>query len=237
MFEISKAIDRQALHETYIEADRHCVRIENALDVHGADLLHNCLVNDKRWGLRFCDGSRILGVPPETYRECSGKEKQEIADKAYSAAQSGFAFCREEIWGPWIDASRQEEAGSILGKLLQFINGDSFSEFLCDVVGCTSVRLVRISAERYAPGHFFGFAFGAPVGAGIGFAIDLTPAWQLEWGGLLEILNLTGGIEPAYEPRFNAISIYSLSKPRGVSFVQRFAGSARYSITGQIHVY
>jgi hypothetical protein len=102
------------------------------------------------------------------------------------------------------------------------------------VLGVTSVELLRVTVERYKPGHFFGFTAGSPPEAQFGFCFDLTPSWVSEWGGLLEICSFSGGLECTYLPRFNCMAFYGLWKSRGISCVAPFAREARYAIVGQL---
>lgn len=204
------------------------------LNGESARALYRWLRDEASWGLKVCEGSRILGIAPEAYQLCTPKQLRECAQIAYSAAERGFGFVREEVWDPLLCADGPTDESGVLDELVRFVRSEDFGRFICRVTQCTSVELVRVSIERYACGHFFAHTSGPPPDAEIGFSLELTPAWTGDWGGLLEFVDFFGTIERAYVPRFNSITVYSLLKPRAVSLVAPSATAARYSVVGQM---
>jgi SM-20-related protein len=238
-FRIRATVDIESTRTVFGEDGR--VSVPHFVNGESARALYRELCECDSWGLRICDGERMAGLPPKAYADASTKERTAYMAKAYTAAQSGFAFMREELW-PVTDGAPDlvtkyvgaTGTGQALAGYLHFVRAAEFSNFVREVFGVRSVTLVRLTVECYKSGHFFGFTKGAPPDAEFGFCFDLTPSWISEWGGLLEFCTFSGGLAQTYMPRFNCITLYRLSKSRGISFVTPFARRARYSIVGQL---
>lgn len=201
-----------------------------------AQTLYGWLSRESSWGLTLSDGERILGLAPDEYRSCTAIELRECTSVAYSAAQKGFSFIREELWVSMAHVAETTLRPNPLQRIFALIQSASFAQYAAEVVGARSLKVVRVTIERYTGGHFFGFTTGAPADATVGFSIDLTDTWRAEWGGLLEFCNFVGCIDYGYLPEFNTLTLYDLSKSRAISLVTPLARRDRYAIVGQMNV-
>jgi SM-20-related protein len=240
-FRIRGTIDAASTRSAFEANTGAFIGIPHFVNGEAARALYRELRACDAWGLRICDGERMMGLSPEAYGRASAKERAAFTARAYAAAQSGFAFMREELWpaneravGPLTRYVGETAEAHTLTTFLSFLRGAVFSTFVSAVFGVRSVMLLRLTVECYRPGHFFAFTKGAPPDARFGFCFDLTPTWISEWGGLLEFCNSCGGLAQTYVPRFNWITLYALSEPRGISLVAPFARGARYSVVGQL---
>jgi hypothetical protein len=196
---------------------------------------HVELVNSDSWGLAFCSGDRLLGIAPNEYRDVAGQERRFIAEACYRAATDGFAFLREELWQDQTTKATHKQCGRI-DDMAQYFRGQEFLNLCAAAIGVEGVQIVELSFVRYGTGDFCAFTIGPPMRAEIGFTYDLTPAWELEWGGLLEFMSFTGGIEKAYAPRLDSLCIYSLHTHHEISCVAPFARARRYAICGKLDI-
>jgi SM-20-related protein len=208
--------------------------IRNVLNGESARALYRWLRDDASWGLKLCNGERVLGVPPSEYSRCTSSDLRGFADIAYTAARLGFAFMREEIWCSSATMQGYPEGGHVVAPLLDLLNSDELQKLIVAVTGYVSTRLLKVAIERHKPGHFCTFNNGSSPSARLGVRLDLTPAWQVDWGGLCEFTNFFGAVDAAYRPEFNSLTIYSLSRPQGISFVAPFARAARYTVVCQL---
>jgi hypothetical protein len=240
-FRIRATIDSASARAKFSAGETAHVRCSHFVNGEAARALYRELRDNECWGLKVCDGQRVMGVRPESYRTCTAKERSAHLALAYTAAQSGFAYIREELWPlsyGWSDAARLHGSATGIGPALtsfaKFAGGPEFAHFLAEVLGVESTVLLRLAAERYRPGQFFGFTKGAPPDAKFGVCWDLTPSWIAEWGGLLEFCDFGGAHVQTYVPRFNSITLYGLWKSRGISCVAPFSRRVRYCLVGYL---
>jgi hypothetical protein len=174
------------------------------------------------WGLTFCAGERVMGLPPEEYRLCNSSDVREMANIAYDTAKNGFSFLREELWLPPLETSSEFENPCVLSSYMRLVRSKEFSALLHSATGISNLELTRFSVQRYRRGHFLAFSARPPVDAQIGICLCLTNNWAADWGGVHQFRDIFGSIELGITPAFNALTIYSLSKPNAVSFVGPF---------------
>jgi Rps23 Pro-64 3,4-dihydroxylase Tpa1-like proline 4-hydroxylase len=238
-FKMSRSLENSRIRAEFAAANRGYVYIQDVVPNELAAGMFRGLSAARDWGLKLCMGDNVQGLPPSAYRRSSARERSELAEGCYRRARSGFAFLREEMWHEreHMDKSSlpsQLEVGDI-DSIRRFLEGREFLDFCGQVVGAPRLELGDVSYVRYGPGDFYGFTLGAPPQAEIGFMLDLTPAWELEWGGLLEFMNAWGGIERAYAPRYNALCLHSLHRHYSISCVAPFARQQRYTVCGKLH--
>jgi hypothetical protein len=220
--------------KAFVADQRYHVGISQFLRSVEARRLHRWLRDSDLWGLSFSDGDRIFGLAPSQYCECSSADRASLYAAAYAAAETGFAFVREQLWDVPTDEDAISRCPTPLRFILQLLRSERFSRYLCDITGSEYLRLVRLCLERHTRGHFTAFTKGAPADAQFGFSLDLTSFWETQWGGLLEVSGFFGEVERGYVPRFNSLIVYSLQRSRAVSFVSALAERDRYTLVGQM---
>jgi SM-20-related protein len=194
--------------------------------------MHQTLETSPCWGLRCCIDNKLLGMPPEIYRTIGAAERQDIAQACYKQGSEGFAFLREEVWRETATAAGEVNCFNGIEAIFR---STEFLDLCGLIANVDRVELAEISYVRYRPGDFYAFTVGPPSNAELGFLFDLTPSWEVEWGGLLEIANYAGGVDRAYASRFNSLVLYSLYRLHGISTVAPFARSRRQAICGKLH--
>jgi SM-20-related protein len=102
------------------------------------------------------------------------------------------------------------------------------------ITGRPEIRRADAQATRYLAGHFLRRHndLHEEDGRVCAYVINLTRAWQADWGGLLQILDERGDVVRTLMPRFNTLSLFRVPTEHCVSPVAEFATGARYAITG-----
>jgi SM-20-related protein len=226
----------ELLRTEYRNANEGFVYIPEVLDDTFAEALHRQLLSSPSWGLRLCMGDNIQGLAPSDWQCTSPSERSELAQGCYRRAATGFAFLRQEIWPQSNTEIAMAESDKPLAHLDRLLRSHEFLAFCASVVGVSSLEITESAFVRYGPGDFYAFTVGPPSKAEFGFFLDLTRAWNPEWGGLTEFLDLVGDVERAYIPSFNGLCLYSLRRHSCISHVAAFARAMRYSICGKLRI-
>jgi Rps23 Pro-64 3,4-dihydroxylase Tpa1-like proline 4-hydroxylase len=102
------------------------------------------------------------------------------------------------------------------------------------VTGDERIAYVDAQATRYRPGHFLTEHTDDVAGKQrlYAYVLNLTPAWRIDWGGLLLFHAPDGHVAEAYCPRFNALNVFAVPQAHSVSVVAPFAPAHRLSVTG-----
>lgn len=118
-----------------------------------------------------------------------------------------------------------------------FLNGPAFLDFARSVTGDDRIQQCDAIATRYLPEHFLTPHNDANFGENrlYAYVLNLSPAWRMEWGGLLAFLDEDGHVAEAYTPAFNALNIFRVPQQHAVTMVNRLAQAPRLSLTGWLH--
>jgi Rps23 Pro-64 3,4-dihydroxylase Tpa1-like proline 4-hydroxylase len=102
------------------------------------------------------------------------------------------------------------------------------------LTGDARIRRVNAQATRYRPGQFLRYHTDVDSSEGrlYAYVLNLTPAWNADWGGLLQFIDDGGNVIDAFLPRFNTLSLFAVPAGHAVSMVAPWAGQDRLAITG-----
>lgn len=116
----------------------------------------------------------------------------------------------------------------------RYLNSSSGLTWLRGVTGDERIAYVDAQATRYRAGHFLAAHTDAAEGKHrlYAYVLNLTPAWNTDWGGLLQFHSNDAHIAEAYAPRWNALNLFRVPQPHAVSYVPPFVEANRLSITG-----
>lgn len=62
--------------------------------------------------------------------------------------------------------------------------------------------------------------------------LNLSCAWNADWGGLLQFIDDDGRVLDSFLPRWNTLSLFAVPAGHAVSRVAPWAGQERLAITG-----
>ena len=66
------------------------------------------------------------------------------------------------------------------------------------------------------------------------YVLNLTPAWQADWGGTLIFVGDDGHVDQGYSPAFNALNLFRVPTRHAVTQVAGYAAANRLAITGWV---
>jgi SM-20-related protein len=226
----------QALNTTDLAAEfqrNQRLQVTAFLRPEFAERLHLCLQNEVPWGLAYRDSSASVLVPAEKLAKLTESEWAGLTKTIYGRAASEFQFAYNSYM--MITAYKERRDPHLaLHQVVEFVNSPPFLDFIKQVTGAADVVKADAQATRYIPGHFLKKHndFMGPQNRRIAYVINLTKAWQADWGGLLEFLDDSGKVTDVFLPVFNSISLFTVPAWHQVSYVAPFAQGARYAITG-----
>ena len=235
-FDLEGTLDAEELSKEFAANGR--VLVPRILPSDCAMALSEMLAAECEWGLSLeagCAGRRFLHA--SVRRGLSQLQLREIFDAAYSDGGRHFSHLYENIsLANYHD--KRSRPGVLYTRFLEFVNSDTFLQFARTVSGIDALRVATAVACRYWRGHFYAAHVDQNGGQGhrASFVFNLTPAWEPQWGGLLQFRGKKGDVEEAYLPRFNSLSLFLASQPHSVSLVSAWAPHPRLSIAGALSV-
>jgi SM-20-related protein len=233
-FDLDGSLDPQELNAEFSRKGR--IQILRVLRADSALLLSELLAAERHWGLSLAAGSigrRFMQVGSR--QRLSPLQVREIFEAAYSDAGRSTSHLYETLsLATYHEPSAR--AAVLYDQLLQFIVSPCFLEFVRTVSGLREIRSATAVACRYSHGHFYASHADAVGGTGhcASFVLNLSHAWQPQWGGLLQFKDSRGDVEDAYVPRFNSLSLFTASQLHAVSIVSPYAPYPRHSIAGAL---
>lgn len=229
---LNPALDRASLASRYKAKQR--IQIRDVLTEQAASDLLLVLAQGTEWSLvyREADGhvevmsrAEMMQLPPE--------DRARRIDGIYKRARSEFSF----IYQANLMAERyaaKRDPDHPLHRVFEFLNGPDFMGLIKDITGINSIVKADAQATLYAPGHFLN-THDDKIGGHkrrIAYILSMTPDWDPDWGGILQFYDSERGIEDAFVPRFNALSLFTVPQSHAVSYVAPYAEARRLAITG-----
>lgn len=177
-------------------------------------------------------GSGHVDLPGAWLASLQPEQKQALGQAIQSAATDGFQYLYDNH--PVFDLVQAGQAAPIWTDLLAFLNGEAFLDLMRDLTGERRIALADAQLTRYRAGHFLTEHDDHAEGKNRYFAyvLNLTPAWRIDWGGLLAFHGADGNVTEAFTPRFNALNLLRVPTPHSVTQVALSAGADRISVTG-----
>jgi Rps23 Pro-64 3,4-dihydroxylase Tpa1-like proline 4-hydroxylase len=233
---INQSLDFSRHHETLRREGR--VQIQHFLQHEVATALRDCLAQEVPWTLALQDGAGARTISFADYARLDAADRAALY---LSAAQvpadtelpRGFRFAYDSYM--MVSAYNEgRDPGLLLHRVLEFMNSPEYVGALRALTGDPRIRRVNAQATRYRPGQFLRQHTDAHSGEGrlYAYVINLTPAWQADWGGLLQFIGDDGGVADSWLPRWNSLSLFAVPAPHAVSLVAPWAHGDRLAITG-----
>jgi SM-20-related protein len=230
-FEVNPRLDVDSLAKAYASERR--VQIRDFLEPSCAELLFAHLKAETRWKLIFNQGDKLFEIARTDHGAIDDERKRQLDLAVYKGARAGFQYRFENIRVP-DSAEDRSASGSLLDAFGAFLSSDAVLSLLKRIIGDERINHADAQATAYAPGHFLTTHDDEVAGKSrrAAYVLNLTPAWSVDWGGLLLFTSADGLVERAIAPTFNALNLFSVPQPHCVSMVAPFAPNRRYSITG-----
>jgi Rps23 Pro-64 3,4-dihydroxylase Tpa1-like proline 4-hydroxylase len=177
-------------------------------------------------------GSGHVDLPATWLASLSPDQKQGLGQAVQVSAQTDFQYLYDNH--PIYDLVEAGQAAPVWSDLLAFLNGEAFLGLMQDVTGEPRIALADAQLTRFRAGHFLTEHDDHADGKNRYFAyvLNLTPAWRIEWGGLLAFHDADGNVSEAFTPRFNTLNLLKVPTPHSVTQVALSAAADRISVTG-----
>jgi Rps23 Pro-64 3,4-dihydroxylase Tpa1-like proline 4-hydroxylase len=223
--ELNPSLDAAAFARAFAQDGR--LHIPVILTPRSAERVHRCLAQETPWTLIVNKNGTRQDLPAITTQE-----RIAHAQAAWEYGRENFAYVYDNH-----RLSHKGEAypraDHYLARIVEFLNGRPFLEFMRRVTGMEAIAFADAQATLYRPGDFLSpheddFEGKNRLAA---YVLNMTPQWRGDWGGQLQFLDADGQVESGYVPAFNALNVFHIPKTHWVSQVA-FHGGLRYSVTG-----
>jgi Rps23 Pro-64 3,4-dihydroxylase Tpa1-like proline 4-hydroxylase len=213
------------------------IHLPDILDPTDAQRLHRALVGAP-WSRTFLVDGKGYDVAREEYARTPTEVRQQVEEAIARGGRTGFQF-DFDTWriSDLLEAGkRQGGAVADLEAAYDLLNGEAFLGFVRRLTGDDRPVYCDAQATRYRAGQFLTAHDDNLAGKDrlYAYVLNLTPAWRIEWGGLLTFHDADGHVAEAYAPKFNAINIFTVPAWHSVSQVASYVDQDRLAITGWI---
>lgn len=177
-------------------------------------------------------GTGHVDLPAAWLASLQPGQKQALGQAVQVSAQTDFQYLYDNH--PIYDLVEAGQAAPVWSDLLAFLNGEAFLGLMRDVTGEPRIALADAQLTRFRAGHFLTEHDDHADGKNrfLAYVLNLTPAWRIEWGGLLAVHGTDGNVAEAFTPRFNTLNLLKVPAPHSVTQVALSAGADRISVTG-----
>ncbi|MES2755662.1 MAG: 2OG-Fe(II) oxygenase family protein [Pseudomonadota bacterium] len=230
---LNPTLDPAALAAAYASAQR--LQIRDVLTQASAGAIHALLSRDTPWGLAWKGEGKPAWLRRADVAALSVEQQQAMTFELTAAMRRGdYAFLYTVY--PMLTAYLEKWApGGAFDRLFEAINGEAFLAFVRTVTGIPELIKADAQATLYAPNQFLAQHNDADHERGrrVAYVLSLcAEEWRPDWGGYLNFLDADGDVIAGYQPRFNALNLFTVPQLHNVSLVPWFAPTGRFAITG-----
>ena len=231
MFEALPLERLNALAETYSRDG--IVRVGGILREDVAAALHAQLRERTDWLQVFNSGDKLFELDRAVRSGLSSEKRAELDNAIYAGARAGFQYRYETIRVP--DSTTERKGSSdLLVDVAQQMSAGATRDALRQITSAPEIEYADAQATAYSPGDFLTGHDDAFEGKNrrAAYVLSLTPAWRVEWGGLLMMHGSGADPAQAHMPLMNVMTLFRVGQMHSVSEVSKAAAYRRYSITG-----
>lgn len=218
-----------AIKERLMRTER--AQVENFLSPNAAKVLYEHSVEAQfNVVTRKSDGH--IDMPLQWLNMLTPDQKSDFAQAVQNAATNDFQYLYDNY--PILDAVADGHADDFWQSVVAFLNGDAFLGLARQLTGEDRIAMADAQLTRFRRGHFLTEHSDEAAGKNryYAYVLNLTPAWRIDWGGLLAFHGEDGNVSEAFTPRFNTLNLLKVPTPHSVTQVALSAGGHRISITG-----
>ena len=159
-----------------------------------------------------------------------------IEAQALERVRTGFQYRYEGLRVPEADELDEHEGDpDLIVAFARFMQSREMLDLLCTVTGHRDpMAFTDGQATAYGPGDFLTGHDDDVHGKNrlAAYVFGLTPAWRIEYGGLLLFHGHNDRTAQALAPRFNTLDLFKVPQQHSVSMVTPSAPHRRYAVTG-----
>jgi SM-20-related protein len=227
---INNAINLNHYRQQLVQRTR--VQIPDFLQDDAAETIYRCLLNDTPFALAERSQGVSHTIAAERYAAMSEAEHRDLLEAAYARAKREFQFSYDSCM--MVKAVKEGWAPPVLLAVLEFLNSPEFLLFARRLTGEPTINSVSAQATRYRPGQFLTRHQDKEVSEGrvCAYVINLSKAWDSDWGGLLQFHDAENRLIDTFVPYWNHLSLFRVPQSHTVSLVTPWAVRDRLAITG-----
>jgi len=207
-------------------AQHQAISIPNILEDSFAKAIYTALT-ELDWVLEINDygPSPRLRIPVKTLRNPDAPLLNVLDEIPNNINRDKLFYIRFNV-----DGTAFENA--VLVMFADFLNSDDFIVPMRSILGYDTISHCWIEATCYQSCCFLGGHSDDHNPANrVAFVFNLTPHWQMDWGGLLMLKQ--GSIQPnIVPPLWNSLAMFTVPRDHWVTTVSPAAKGERYSLTG-----
>lgn len=209
------------------------VQLRPFLAPHDAAALHQHLRSREDWRLVLNSGDKVFELDRAAQAALSPEKAQALDQAVIASARNSFQYRYETIRVPDTREDRQADA-SPLARFADLMNAANVLDLLRHVTGAHDVGFADAQATAYGPGHFLTRHTDDVAGKNrrAAYVYNLSPNWQVDWGGVLLFHESNGQPLQGFAPAINVLNLFRVPRDHSVSLVAPWAAYRRYSITG-----
>lgn len=190
------------------------------------------------WSRTFLAAGKGYDISLADYAATPAKVKAEVEAAIAQGGRTGFQFDFDTYRiSDELEAGRRHGgAVEALEAAYDLLNSEAFLGFVRRLTGDDRPAYVDAQATRYRAGQFLTAHDDELPGKDrlYAYVLNMTPAWRVEWGGLLVFHDADGHVAEAYAPKFNALNLFRVPAWHSVSQVAAYVDQPRLAITGWI---
>lgn len=225
---------------TQDELKSRAIRLSDSGRLHMPDFLENDQATqlqktlaDLEWVTVFNKGTDNYEMPRKNAMALRESERDRLLSEIQNRARSQYQFFYlrypivESYFGDGADR------GPLAG-FFEMMNSIETLDIIRQITGEPDISWADGQATCFGPGHFLNqhddrHDTHDRVAA---YVLNLTPEWDVDWGGYLQFFDEQGDVTGGFRPRFNALNMFTVPSRHSVEPVAPYAGALRYSITG-----
>ena len=227
-FRLNPALDADRLAARF-GADRR-VHIPDFLVDEDAEALRQHLESRESWRVVVRHGDKRYEFAPGNFSDSQRDQLNRIVRKAYP---DGIHYCFHAIAVPNGAAERAADP-TLLNLFAEFLSSGPVMALVARITGLGDLAFADAQGTAFGPGDFLGTHNDDQRAERrrAAYAFNLSPAWDVDWGGLLQFLGGENHVDQAYTPVFNALNLFAVPQRHSVTLVAPFAERRRYSVSG-----
>lgn len=230
-FALAPRTDIAALSEVFDRAG--VVAITDILAPETAAALYEHLRARTDWSQSIASGDSLVELDRPTRAAFTAEQRAQLDEAVYAGARQHFQFRYETVRVPDEDAARAASS-DLLAGFARWWSGGEVRDLLRQITGSPDIAFADVQGTAYSPGDFLTAHTDDVDGKGriAAYVLNLTPKWDIEWGGLLAIHDEVRRTAHAIVPTFNRLNLFKVPRLHSVTEVTRIAPYRRYSVTG-----
>lgn len=209
------------------------IQVADFLDTKDADTLHDLVAGCKLYKFKYNEGEKETWVDPGEIKNMPETKLQDMGNKIYNAAMNrDFQYNHYSV--PLTNEKLSaKEALAPFKDVMAFLNGKDMKAFIKGLAG-EAYKDAIAEAIWHKTDSFQTTGDGSHKGENrvLGFSLDLSRDWDVDWGGNRLFRGKKGDVEDLYPSLFNSLTLFKVPQKQSLSLITGYSKGLRLSISG-----